>query len=153
MTKRSLLLAAAAVLALSATAGAQENYTLPAGAGNVVTISTLIAKGARDTCLRFNLLATCTQAEACQAAGAVGGTGCTAAQARAANARIYPNTFAGREEFTTFEIALPRFVELVASQQAEDRRAFCVAWNAASVGTRNAFCTSISLAAGCNPGC
>lgn len=150
---KSLPLAALFVLALSAYAGAQETYSLPAGAGNVTTISTLIAKGARDTCLRLNLLATCTQAEACQAAGAVGGTGCTAAQARTANARIYPNTFAGREEFTTFEIALPQFILLVASQQAEDRRAYCTNWNAASVATRNAFCTSIGLATGCNPGC
>lgn len=150
---RSLLLAVIGVLTMAAYSSAQETYSLPAGAGNVATLSVVAASFNGETCERFGLARTCTQAQACVAAGATGGSSCTAAQARSVRARIYPITFAGREEFVTFEVALPKFLELVGEQQREDRRNFCIGWNAASVSTRNTFCTTIGQPAGCNPGC
>lgn len=150
---KKIILSTLFFIGLAGIVNAQETYSLPAGAGNVTTLTTLVAKTDGDTCQRWGLPRTCTQAQACVAASAVGGASCTAAQARAAAARIYPNTFAGREEYVTFEIALPQFLALVSSQQAEDRRAFCENWNAATPTTRNNFCTSIGLLAGCNPGC
>lgn len=153
MTIRSLFLTAVAVLALGASAHAQETYSLPAGAGNVATLTTVIVGQNGDNCARYSLARTCTQAQVCAAAAAPGGSSCTANQARSAGVRIYPLTQPGREEFVTFGIALPRFIELVNNQQNEDRRSFCENWNAASVSTRNTFCTTIGLASGCNPGC
>jgi hypothetical protein len=141
------------LLGLVKVASAQETYSLPAGAGNVATLTTLVTKHDGDTCQSYALPRTCTQAQICIAASTPGGASCTAAQARAADVRIYPNTFAGREEYVTFEVALPQFLALVSAQQSEDRRAFCENWNAASVSTRNTFCTSIGLGTGCNPGC
>lgn len=141
------------VLLAAVAAEAQESYTLPASAGNVVTLNGVITGQNGDNCARYSLVRTCTQAQVCVAAAAPGGASCTATQARSAGVRIYALTFAGREEYVTFGITLPAFLQLVANQQAEDRRAFCESWNIASVATRNAFCTSIGLAAGCNPGC
>ncbi len=150
---RSLFLAAVAVLALSAVSHAQETYSLPAGAGNVVTLTAVITGLNGDNCARYSLPRTCTQAQVCTAAGAPGGASCTAAQARGANVRIYPLTQAGREEFVTFGIALPEFLRLVANQQQETRRAFCEGWNAANTTARNNACSALGLAAGCDPVC
>lgn len=141
------------VLLAAVAAEAQETYSLPAGAGNVTTLSTVMTGLNRETCLRYSLSASCTQAQVCAAAGAAGGASCTAAQARAAGVRIYPITFSGREEFVTFGIALPEFLRLVAAQQSETRRLFCEGWNAATVTQRNNACTAIGLSAGCDPVC
>lgn len=141
------------LLFLPVAAQAQETYSLPAGAGNVITLSAVITGLNGDNCARYNLARTCTQAQVCAAANAPGGASCSAAQARGAGVRIYPLTQPGREEFVTFGIALPRFLELVAAQQQEDRRAFCEAWNAATTTQRNNACTAIGAASGCNPGC
>jgi hypothetical protein len=146
--KRSLLL-----LLLAAPAAAQESYTVSAGAENVATLSVVMAALNGDSCARYSLARTCSQAQVCAAANAAGGSSCTAAQARAAGVRIYPITFAGREEFLSFGIALPKFLELVASQQQEDRRAFCESWNAANQTQRNAACTAMGAPTGCTPGC
>jgi hypothetical protein len=141
------------VLLAAVAAEAQETYSLPAGAGNVTTLSTVMAAMNRETCLRYSLAANCTQAQVCAAAGAPGGSGCSANQARAAGVRIYPITFAGREEFVTFGIALPGFIALVTAQQSETRRIFCEGWTAATVTQRNNACTAVGLSAGCDPVC
>ena len=143
----------ALALAMVLTAEAQETYSLPAGAGNVTTLSTVMLGLNGDTCARYNLARTCTQAQVCAAAAAPGGSSCTAAQARGAGVRIYPITFAGREEFVTFGIALPEFLRLVAQQQQETRRAFCESWAAANTTQRNNACAAMGAAAGCDPGC
>jgi hypothetical protein len=141
------------VLLAAVAAEAQENYTLPAGAGNVVTLTTVMGGLNRETCVRYSLAANCTQAQVCAAAAAPGGASCTANQARAAGVRIYPLTFAGREEFVTFGIALPEFLRLVSAQQSETRRIFCEGWTAANTTQRNNACTAIGLSAGCDPVC
>lgn len=141
------------VLLAAVAAEAQETYSLPAGAGNVTTLTTVMGGLNRETCVRYSLAANCTQAQVCAAAGAPGGSSCTANQARGAGVRIYPLTFAGREEFVTFGIALPEFMRLVAAQQSETRRIFCEGWTAATVTQRNNACTAIGLSAGCDPVC
>jgi hypothetical protein len=148
--KRALL----AFVLFAVPAAGQETYSLPAGAGNVATLSAVITNLNGEVCVRGSLPRTCTQAQACVALSIAGGASCTAANARNGSARIYPLTQPGREEFVTFGIALPRFLELVAAQVLEDRRASCEAWLGLTQGQRDTFCTAtLSLAAGCNFGC
>jgi hypothetical protein len=155
MTMRKLLiLAVLAALLVTPGAWSQETYTISAGAANVTTLSAVIMGQNGTICATYALTRTCTQAQVCTAAGTPGGSGCTAVQARTAGVRIYPLTQAGREEYVTFGIALPRFLELVAAQTAETLRATCTAWNALSQSARDTFCTgTLGLPAGCNFGC
>ena len=132
-------------------AEAQEAYTLNASAGNVTTLTDVIAFFNAQTCQGFSLAPNCTQAQACTAAGAAGGVSCTAAQARAANARIWPNTLVGREEFTTFQIAAPKFLDLVGSVASAKRATFLAAFTALSQGSKDSICTTLGLPAGCAP--
>lgn len=141
MTFRTLL--ALALLAFTASASAQETYSLPASANNVTTLTGVITAQNGALCAAYGLARTCTQAQVCAAAGATGGSGCTAAQARNAGVRIFPLTQAGREEFAQHKIAAPKFAELISEQQAENRRSFCEAWNAANQTQRDSACTAI----------
>lgn len=153
---RKLLVLAALFVAITIAPGAsaQETYSLSAGAGNVVTLSAVITGQNGNICATYALPRTCTQAQVCTAASTPGGASCTATQARAANVRIYPLTQPGREEYVGFGIALPRFLELVAVQAAENLRSTCAAWNALTQGARDTFCTgTLGLAAGCSFGC
>jgi hypothetical protein len=149
---RALPLALVVLLAAVA-AEAQETYSLPAGAGNVTTLTIVVAGANGDVCARYSLPRTCTQAQACVASNTAGGASCTANQARANNVRIYPLTFAGREEFVTYGIALPGFLALIPSQNTETRRIFCDGWLAANTTARNNACTALGLSAGCDPVC
>src|SRR5687767_9696001 len=89
-----------AFVLLAGPASAQvETYAVPGSAANVATLTSVISFRNRETCERWSLATTCTQAQACTAANAIGGSSCTAANARAANARIFPLTQAGREEY------------------------------------------------------
>jgi hypothetical protein len=151
---KSLFLTAVAVLGAYGYAGAQETYSVgPASAVNVATLTTVIVGQNGDTCARYNLSRTCTQAQVCAAAAAPGGSSCTPTQARSAGVRLYASTQAGREEFLTHAIVLPKFIELVNAQQSEDRRSFCEFWSAATQTQRNNACTAMGAATGCNPGC
>lgn len=145
------------LLAAVAAEAQTETYSVgPASAANVVTLSTVIVGLNGDNCVRYSLPRTCTQAQVCTSAAAPGGASCTAAQARGSGVRIYPATFAGREEFMIFNIALPKFLELVAAQQQESRRAFCEGWAVSTVTARNSACSALGLpasTAGCDPGC
>lgn len=142
-----------ALILLAGTAAAQEAYTLNASAGNVATLTGVITGRNGDLCAAYGLARTCTQAQVCTAANTPGGASCTAAQARTANVRIFPLTQAGREEFTTHKIAAPKFTELVNDQKAEDRRAFCAGWTAATQTARDNACAAVGLSAGCSPSC
>lgn len=147
------ILAFLALLAISCAAVAQETYSIPASAPNVTTLTQVITAQNGDLCARYGLARTCSQAQLCTAAGNPFGSGCTAAQARAASQRIYPNTTAGREEFTQFAVTLPKFNELVTTQQGEQRRSFCEFWLAANTTARNNACAAIGASAGCEPAC
>lgn len=148
---RILVLAVVFTLCLGHESIAQEAYTLNASAGNVTTLTDVISFFNAQTCQGFSLAPNCTQAQACTAANAAGGAGCTAAQARAASARIWPSTQAGREEFTTFQIAAPKFLDLVGSVAAAKKATFSTAFAALSQVNRDSICTTLGLPAGCSP--
>jgi len=139
------------LLSLAGSAQAQETYSLPASAGNVTTLTDVISFFNAQTCQGFSLAPNCTQAQACTAANAPGGASCTAAQARGVSARIWPLTQPGREEYTTFQIALPRFQDLVGSVATAKRQTFTIAWAGISQGSRDSICTTLGLPAGCSP--
>lgn len=132
----------------------QESYNVgPASAPQVTTLTTVIAFLNGETCVRLGLPRTCTQAQACADSdcAAAGGASCSAAQARAAGCRLWiPSTLAGREEFVTFGIALPRFNELVATQNAAAKFDFCTAWTA-NTGGHSTCRTAISAPSGSDP--
>lgn len=145
-----LLLVAVLGMAVSAQAQA-ETYSLNASAGNVTTLTDVISFFNAQACQQLALAPACTQAQACTAASAPGGASCTAAQARGANVRIWPLTLAGREEYTTFQIALPRFQDLVGSVSNAKRQTFASAWAGLSQASRDSICTTLALPAGCSP--
>lgn len=138
-----------AFLLIAGVAQAQETYSIAAGATNVTTLTGVITAKNGDKCAKVSLPRTCTQAQLCTAKGVTGGASCTAAQARSAGERIYPLTQAGRDEFVTFEVALPKFTELVSEVQTDQRRDFCEKWNAATQTARNNACTAIGATSGC----
>lgn len=130
---------------------AQETYSVAATAPQVTRLTKGIAVSNVMTCGVWRLAATCTQAQACTAAAAVGGAACTAAQARAANARIFPATLAGREEFLIFVLVAGGITDLQNRAIAFDQQNFCAAFKVATVATQNTACTTLGLAAGCEP--
>lgn len=135
---------------LVATAAAQESYSVQATSGQVIDLALIVSASNERTCERFALADTCTQAQACTAANAVGGSSCTAAQARAANARIFPATQAGREEFVLHVIVAPRFLDMKASAVVgRHREKLCSFWGTANRTQKDAVCTAAGQASGC----
>ena len=131
-------------------AAAQETYSIAANANQVTDLTEIVRTQNGQVCDRVNQALNCTQAQACTAAGVAGGASCTAAAARAANVRVYPLTQAGREEFVTFVIAGPRFVELRASAvPAFAQKKQCDFWAVATQTQRDAMCTAANLPTGC----
>ena len=138
---------------------AQETYTINANANQVSDLTTIVGNENGQVCDQLALPLGCTQAQACTAANAPGGASCTAAQARGAGVRIYPQTQAGREEFVTFRVAAPKFQELRAGVPSFSQKKQCDFWatapRAGATGSRDAMCaaaglpTSVNAPAGC----
>lgn len=141
------------LLGLAGLAQAQETYSLPASAGNVTSLSNQITAMNAMTCLSKSAAggATCTQAQACTAYSAPGGASCTAAQARSAGARIWPLTQPGREEYVTFIITLPRFLDLDGGLPALKNQVLTLQLPSLSGATKDSACTTLGLPAGCFP--
>ncbi len=143
-----LLLVIVLVLAASlvgAQAEAQETYTQGATAPQVLDLTAIITADNEDTCESRSLAETCTQAQVCVAAGAVGGASCTAVQARAAGVRIYPLTFAGRDEYVLQMFVLPRFAAAkgrLALRHLVKCRRF---WIAATPTQKNTACQALGI--------
>lgn len=132
-------------------AAAQETYTLSVNAAQVTQLRDIITAENERTCQNRSQPFTCTQAQACTGTGVVctGGAACTAPQARACGARIYPDTIAGREEYVTFGIAAPEFVsrrQLLPTWWS-DRQ--CRIWATADAPTRQSMCTGSQLPTNC----
>jgi hypothetical protein len=140
-----------ALLALAGAAQAQETYSIPANAGQVATLTDILTYANIDTCQRLVSANTCTQAQACTAANAASGASCTAAQARAANARIWLNTQSGREEFVIFQIAAPRFLDLAAGLASLKATIQARAAALATQTAKDSSCTDLGLPTGCYP--
>lgn len=134
----------------TAAAEAQETYSVNATAGQVTDLVSIAAAENEKVCYRYNLALTCTQAQACTAAGAAGGASCTAAQARAAQARIFPATQAGREEFVTFKMLAPVFIDQRASIGGWHRERLCIFWSSANQTQKDALCTGSGQSTNCN---
>lgn len=137
------------LLLLAAPLAAQESYTISANAGQVADLTLIVSANNGRTCLRLGQVELCTQAQACVAAGATGGASCTAGQARAANARIFPATQAGREEFVTFVIAAPRFQDMKQGIVGYDQERAKANWTVFNQAQKDAACASLGRAAGC----
>lgn len=138
------------LLLLAPVAWTQEDYTISANANQVADLTWIVSVANTKTCINWGLSAGCTQAAACTAANAAGGASCTAAQARAAQARVWPQTQAGRQEFVIFEIAAPGFQTLRTEANNFGRQAYCAWFNAQTQGVKDGVCTAIGLPAGCS---
>ena len=139
----------AVLVLLAAPAMAQETYEIPAAAGNVTELAVIVGIHNRDICVLYGQAASCTQAEACSASGAPGGASCTPAQARAANVRIFPATFAGRQEFVIFQITAPAFFAMRAAIITSTQQAQCAFWTTATAEQRNTICQAFGFSPGC----
>ena len=128
---------------------AQETYSLPASAGNVADLTAIVDATNGRVCETRGLPVTCTQAQICVAASAPGGASCTAAQARQAQVRIFPQTQAGREEYVAFMIALPKFLELRAEIVKRAQERLQNFWNIANQSQKDALCIASDQPAGC----
>lgn len=151
------LIAFVLVLVSSSIAGAQETYSVTAPAPYVATVTALVKGANIATCVRFAIApASCTQAAACTAAGAAGGAGCSPAQARAAGARIFPQTTAGREEYLSFSIVIPTLDDRKQSLPVVQTARRCANWAQLDQASKDAECTRTpypGLEAGCDLGC
>jgi hypothetical protein len=141
--------AVALLLAFAGAVEAQETYDQAASSEDVANLRMGVSMANDKTCLRLSQQIGCNQSQACIAAGAVGGSGCSNANARAVNARIYPDTLAGRDEFVTFVIVLPRFNDLIAAVPAWEYKRQCDHWNASNQTVRDSMCTAANRSAGC----
>jgi hypothetical protein len=142
------------VLLTASLASAQETYSFSVGGttGNRNSLVGMLELGRvqnnTDVCVRAALPATCTQAQACTALGVAGGASCTAPDAIAARARIYPASLAGREAFLANEMVRTKAPEFYAEQVRRDAAALA-AFCAISQGNRDALCSLLGLVAGC----
>lgn len=148
---RSLLI----LLLFAGGASAQEAYTLNLG-GNAE--NTKAAKQTQvgmvnlgrlqwneDVCKAGSLPATCTQAQACAALNVAGGASCSAAAALAADARIYPDSVAGREGFIVNVMVKKVSPTYLSEQVVRDKAkadAFCASAGAVAL---ESFCSMIGL--------
>jgi hypothetical protein len=143
----------AAVLMTSALgAVAAENYTVPVNDARQIQVSIMVDYNRIQICDRLSLVgAACTQANACTTVvpAAAGGASCSAAQARAAKVRLYPQTQPGREEWFTFEYVVGGLQDLKdhAEVAIKALRARYIA--AQNTATKDADCTAIGTVASC----
>lgn len=153
--RKLLLLSIIASVGLAA--DAQETYSLSATANQVTDLRQHVLAENRALCRRYSVaLASCqtSQGTICAAANAAGGASCTAAQARAAGVRVWPDTQAGREEFVTFSWVAPDFQ----AARTETPQPFipgpamgdyCEWWKAQNQTTKDAECSKISAPTPC----
>lgn len=135
-------------------ASAQETWSIgPVPASQVSKAADQVALSNAKVCRKFSLPDTCTQAQACTAAGAPGGSSCTAAQARGANVRIFPATQAGREEYITFNFIIPGLDDRQAQVVGDNRTKQCQFWVSANAAQRSALCTASGLPSTCDLSC
>ena len=151
------LILAALLVAFASVASAQETYSITVG-GTTTNRNSIVGQielgrvqKNTDVCTRAELPASCTQAQACAALGVTGGASCTAADALAAEARIYAATLAGREAFITNELIrfrVPIYLLEQISREAAVYKTWCQSANQTSL---NVVCAAAGLPNGCYP--
>ena len=157
------LLLAVAVLFVAASVQAQETYSVTLG-GSTTNRNSLVGQVElgrvqvnSDVCTNKGLPADCTQAQACVAYAVPGGASCTAADALAAEARIYANTLAGRESFVANQVVRFRLSMYLTEQIRREAAAYSGWCAQANQTQRNSVCALINAAnpsvpaTGCNP--
>lgn len=154
---KQLLLAVAALLVISGSVSAQESYTVNASATNVVRVERERVRWNTFVCTRFALAASCTQAQACVAAGVTGGASCTVANARAADVEIFSNNLAGRDAFFSFQLLLKLVLPVLkANDVSSDHSSQQTNWTNGSTAVKDAMCAAAgapvpaTTALGCN---
>lgn len=154
---RKALLAFIILFGSSLAASAQETYSVavPAADVNLVQRSRILWNA--SVCARFALAASCTQAQACTAAGAPGGASCTAVQARSVDVEIFADTLAGREGFFIRKLLTRLRRDILARDIAgRDGDLQCTNWRAGNDTVKNAMCAAAgapvpaTVALGCN---
>lgn len=133
------------LLLVASPALAQETYSQAASAAQVLDLSAIITADNEDTCEGRSLAENCTQAQICTAANVAGGASCTAANARAAGVRIYPLTFAGRDEYVLHNFVLPRFLAARARISQRHRVKECRFWATATNTQKNTVCQALGI--------
>ena len=153
--KRLLLIVA--VLLAAASVQAQETYSVTLG-GITTNRNSFVGQVElgrvqvnSDVCTNKGLPADCTQAQACVAYGVTGGSSCTAADALAAEARIYANTLAGRESFVANQVVRFRLSMYLTEQIRREAATFTTWCKSANQTALNAVCTAAGLPNGCYP--
>ena len=151
------LILAALVLGLGSLASAQETYSITVG-GTTTNRNSIVGQielgrvqKNTDVCTRALLPASCTQAQACVALGVIGGSSCTAADALAAEARIYANTLGGREAFVVNELIRFRVPVYLLEQITREAAVYKTWCQSASQASLNVVCAAAGLPNGCYP--
>lgn len=146
-----------AVLLAAASVQAQETYSVTL-AGTTANRNSRVGQVElgrlqvnSDVCTAKGLAADCTQAQACVAYGVTGGAACTAADALAAEARIYANTLAGREGFVANQVVRFRLSMYLTEQIRREGETFTTWCKAANQTALNAVCSAAGLPNGCYP--
>jgi hypothetical protein len=98
-----------------------------------------------DVCKAGSLPATCTQAQACAALNVAGGASCTAAAALAADARIFPDSLAGREGFIVNVMVKKVSPTYLSEQVVRDKAKADVFCASAGATALENFCSLIGL--------
>ena len=145
------------LISLASISSAQETYSITVG-GTTTNRNSVVGQielgrvqKNSDVCTKALLPSSCTQAQACVALEVPGGASCTAAQALAAEARIYPATLAGREAFVTNELIrfrVPIYLLEQISRGALVYKTWCQSANQTSL---NVVCAAAGLPNGCYP--
>jgi len=154
---KKLVLLAALFICSASLASAQETYSVNVG-GTTTNRNSIVGQiqlgrqqNNDDVCSRAKLASGCTQAQACVALGVVGGASCTGADAITANARIYPDSLAGRESFVANHLVrfrAPIYLDAQIVIEANTVKTWCTT---ASQADLNTICALAGLPAGCKP--
>lgn len=123
-------------------AEAQETYSVSASVAQVAELRHYTLALNRATCRSLSLPATCTQAQACP--------GCTNAQARQQDRRIWPDSQAGREEFVIFVWIAPDYDAIRTATPGKVLEDYCAWFRAQNQAGKDAECSKIGAPASCN---
>lgn len=151
---RATAVALAVLASYPVSVSAQTSYSIAftSSAQQDTDLIEIIADDNNKTCLRLGLAIGCNQGQACTTPGTtcVGGVSCSAAQARACNARIFSSSStANREEFLLHSYIVPRFNSDVQSLPSSNQTSACRNWQSFNQTQRNSACTAFGLTAPC----
>jgi hypothetical protein len=142
---------------------APETYSVVANSARVGDLIQIVMMRNQKTCQRIHsqngqnpwpVPYTCTQVQACAAANPPvvpcdESTNAGRNALRAANVRVYPSGFAGRDEFVSFALAAPQFIDQTNAVPSWQRYVQCLSWQAADAAGKNQMCSQAGLSPDC----